>query len=71
MKVTKKEKKSGLNSSFTSDFLEPGVPGWIHAAQIVQAVCRSHQSVDLTLPPLELSQVVEASHDGCDGLLDQ
>lgn len=50
---------------------EPGVPGGIHAAQIVQAVCCSHQGVDLTLSSLELSQVMEAGHDGGDGLLDQ
>lgn len=47
------------------------MPGWIHATQIVKAVCCSHQSVDLTLASLELSQVMEASHDGRDGLLDQ
>lgn len=50
---------------------EPGVPGGVHAAQIVQTVCCSHQGVDFTLPSLELSQVVKAGHDGSDGLLDQ
>lgn len=50
---------------------KPGVPGRVHAAQIVQAVGCSHQGVDLTLPALELSQVMEAGHDGRDGLLHQ
>lgn len=52
-------------------FLEPRMPRGVHAAQIVQAVRRGHQSVDFTLASLELSQVVQAGHDGGDGLLDQ
>lgn len=52
-------------------FSEPGVPSRVHATQIVQAVCCSHQGVDLTLSTLKLSQVMKAGHDGCDGLLDQ
>lgn len=47
------------------------MPCRVHAAQIVQAVCCSHQRVDFTLSALELSQVMEAGHDGRDGLLDQ
>lgn len=50
---------------------EPGVPGRVHSAQVVQTVRCSHQGVDFTLPALKLGQVVEAGHDGCDGLLDQ
>lgn len=50
---------------------EPGVPGRVHATQVVQAVRSSHQGVYLTLPAFKLSQVVEAGHDGRDGLLDQ
>lgn len=47
------------------------MPGRVHAAQVVQTVGCSNQSVDFTLSALELGQVVEAGHDGCDGLLDQ
>lgn len=47
------------------------MPCRVHAAQVVQTVGCSHQSVDFTLSTLELRQVVEAGHDGCDGLLDQ
>lgn len=50
---------------------EPGVPGGVHATQVVQAVGRGHQGVDFALSALKLSQVVEAGHDGRDGLLDQ
>ena len=50
---------------------EPGVPGGVHATEVVQAVGGRHQGVDLALPALELGQVVEAGHDGRDGLLDQ
>lgn len=50
---------------------EPGVPSWVHPTQVVQAVGRSHQGVDFALSALKLSEVVEAGHDGCDGLLDQ
>lgn len=47
------------------------MPGRVHAAQVVQTVGCSHQGVDFTLSTLKLGQVVEAGHDGCDGLLDQ
>lgn len=50
---------------------EPRVPGGVHATQVVQAVGRGHQGVDFALSALKLSQVVEAGHDGRDGLLDQ
>lgn len=50
---------------------EPGVPGRVHPTQVVKAIGCSHQGVDFALPALELSQIVEAGHDGCDGLLDQ
>lgn len=43
---------------------EPRVPRRVHATQIVQTVRCSHQSVDLTLPSLELSQIVEAGDNG-------
>lgn len=47
------------------------MPSRVHAAQVVQAVGRRHQGVDFALSTLKLSQVVEAGHDGRDGLLDQ
>lgn len=47
------------------------MPGRVHAAQVVQTVGCSNQSVDFTLSTLELRQVVEAGHDGRDSLLDQ
>lgn len=50
---------------------KPGVPGRVHPAQVVQAIGCSHQGVDFALSALKLSQVVEAGHDGRDGLLDQ
>lgn len=58
-------------SSSSHDSSEPGVPGGVHPAQVVQAVGGGNQCVHFAFPPLELSQVVEAGHDGGDGLLDQ
>lgn len=50
---------------------KPGVPGRVHAAQVVQTVGCGHQGVDFAFSTLKLGQVVEASHDGCDGFLNQ
>lgn len=50
---------------------KPGVPGRVHAAQVVQTVGCGHQGVHFAFSTLKLGQVVEASHDGCDGFLDQ
>lgn len=47
------------------------MPGRVHAAQVVQTIRCGHQGVDFALSTLKLGQVVEAGHDGCDGLLDQ
>lgn len=50
---------------------QPGVPGRVHAAQVVQAICSSHQGVHFALPTFELGEVVQAGHDGGDSFLNQ
>lgn len=50
---------------------QPGVPGGVHPAEVVQAVGSCHQGVDFAFPSLKLGQVVEPSHDGSDSFLNQ
>lgn len=75
-KPTKKTKKNQQQQQQKAQTMEtfksqPGVPGGIHPAEVVQAVCSCYQSVDFALPSLKLSEVVKARHDGSHGFLNQ
>lgn len=50
---------------------QPGVPGGVHAAQVVQTVGSGHQGVHFALPTLKLGKVVQTGHDGGDSFLNQ
>lgn len=63
--------RGGLQLRVGMAVSQPGVPGGVHAAQVVQAVGGGHQRVHLALPTFKLGEVVQAGHDGGDSFLHQ
>ena len=51
--------------------LQPGVPGRIHPAEIIQAICSCYQRVHFAFSSFKLSKIMKSSHDSSDGFLNE